>query len=482
MDALCVKYSSRSSGLIIYDDRLKDNIIGELTVDAFRKIYQTRKPLVRRQYTEVHDIDQVSYRSLTHNTRIGDKYIPIVARIIPGIELPLIMGRDFRDDHAETPVQQKQVNELNHPRIYFFKRDKTSKPRLTLKQLERIHKKGNHPALMEMTQDITRLGHKIDKAMELKISRVIQECQLCLHKNRLFPHSQGQTYSSSFNTDVMVRRELVNDEYYTHLVTVECMDTGYTVARYVNKHRYDTKYEMLNEVVLNLWVYGETGMGYGCPKNTFFTPESRDNIQKLRIEGRKHSLNWAYLDLNPGKFQFLDCLDMTENLPCNRRLGEKVFIVNNLVKSDTGYTPQQLVYGTTSGLPGLFEIPRNPNSEFARSLHRLIKGIQGTDVRAAPTPLGMDFPYEPGDKVHFLGPKGRIGHGRILTKSGENYRIAHSGTRISSSINKCMAPTLTTRQNYSRRIALSPHLNTIVCREQKRVKFQLGTKRALIRN
>ena len=153
-----------------------------------------------------------------------------------------------------------------------------------------------------------------------------------------------------------------------------------------------------------------------------------------------------------------------------------------MIKSDTGYTPQQLVYGTTSGLPGLFEIPRNPNSEFARSLHRLIKGIQGTDDRAAPTPLGMDFPYEPGDKVHFLGPKGRIGHGRILTKSGENYRIAHSGTRITSSIKKCMAPTLTTRQNYSRRTALSPHLNTIVCREQKRVKFQLGTKRASIRN
>ena len=400
------------------------------------------------------------------------------------------MGRDFRDDHAETPAQQKQVNELNHPRIYFFKRDKTSKPRLTLKQLERIHKKGNHPDFMEMTQEITRLGHKVDKAAELKISRVIQECQLCLHKNRLFPHSQGQTYSSSFNTDVMVRRELVsNDDYYTHLFTVECMDTGYTVARYVNKNRYDTKYEMFNDVVLNLWVYGETGMGYGCPKNAFFTPESRDNIQKLRIEGRKHSLNWAYSDLNPGKFQFSDCLDftpypgMTDSPPCNRRLGEKVFITNNLIRSDTGYTPQQLVYGTTSGLPGLFNIPRNPNSEFARSLRRLIKGIQRLDDSPpAPTPLGVDFPYEPGDKVHFLGPKGRIGHGRIVTKSGEQYRIAHSGTRLTSSIKECMAPTLTTRQAYSRRSALSPHLNTIVCREQKRVKFQLGTKRAKIMN
>ena len=110
LDALCVKYSSQSSGLIIYDDRLKTNIIGEFSVDEFRRIYQTRKPLVRRQYAEVHDVDQISYRSLTHNTRIGDRYIPIVARIIPGIALPLLMGRDFRDDHAETPAQQKQVN------------------------------------------------------------------------------------------------------------------------------------------------------------------------------------------------------------------------------------------------------------------------------------------------------------------------------------------------------------------------------------
>ena len=153
-----------------------------------------------------------------------------------------------------------------------------------------------------------------------------------------------------------------------------------------------------------------------------------------------------------------------------------------MIRPDTGYTPQQLVYSTTSGLPGLFEIPRNPNSEFARSLYRIIKGVQRTEDRAAPIPMGVDFPYEPGDKVHFLGPKGRIGHGRIVTKSGEQYRIAHSGTHLTSSIKECMAPTLTTRQNYSRRTALSPHLNTIVCREQKRVRFQLGTKRAKMRN
>ena len=46
LDALCIKYSSQPSGLIIYDDRLMANIIGEFSVDEFRRIYQTRKPLV----------------------------------------------------------------------------------------------------------------------------------------------------------------------------------------------------------------------------------------------------------------------------------------------------------------------------------------------------------------------------------------------------------------------------------------------------
>ena len=214
----------------MYDDRLKTNIIGEFSVDEFLREHQSSEPAVRRQYFEVQDIDQISYRSLYHTTRIGDRYIPIVARIIPGTALPLLTGRDFRDDHAESPAQQKQVNELNHPRVYFFRREKTSKPRLTLKQLVRIHRDGNHPDFTEMTRECTRLGHKVDKTVELRVSRVIQECQLCRNKNRLFSHGLGQKHNTSFNTDVMVRREKVlEDDYYTHLFTVECMDTGYTV-------------------------------------------------------------------------------------------------------------------------------------------------------------------------------------------------------------------------------------------------------------
>ena len=107
LDALCIKYGGQPQGLLMYDDRIKTNIIGEFSVEEFLKEHQRSEPAaVRRQYTEVQDIDRVSYRSLYHTTRIGDRYIPIVARIIPGIVLPLLTGREFRDDHAESPAQR----------------------------------------------------------------------------------------------------------------------------------------------------------------------------------------------------------------------------------------------------------------------------------------------------------------------------------------------------------------------------------------
>ena len=242
---------------------------------------------------------------------------------------------------------------------------------------------------------------------------------------------------------------------------------------------------MLNRVALDLWIYGENGNGFGVPRNSFFTPDPTDDIQKLRQTGKKDDRIWARSDLKPGEFWFSDCLDFTKRnpgmqgqFPSHLRMSAKVFVYNNLIKSGTGYTPHQLAYGITSGLPGIFQLPRNSDTVFAGSVQRVISGIHHAQERGAPIPMGVDFPYEPGDQVHFLGPRGRIDHGRILSKSGDDYRIAHSGTRISSSIKKCMSPTLNTRNSYSRRAALCPQLNTIACRENLKVRFQLGTKRA----
>ena len=132
----------------------------------------------------------------------------------------------------------------------------------------------------------------------------------------------------------------------------------------------------------------------------------------------------------------------------------------------------------SSGIPGIFQMPKNPDTLFARSIQRLIAGIHYAQERGAPITLGDNFPYEPRDLVHFLGPCGHIGQGYILSKSGKDYRVAHSGTRISSLSKDYISPTLRTRKSFSLKAALCPKLNTIKCRNNLKVRFQLGTKRA----
>ena len=138
---------------------------------------------------------------------------------------------------------------------------------------------------------------------------MIQECQVCENKDRLLSHGHGKKYNASFNTQV------IGDEYYTHLFTLEYMDTGYTVARYINKFKYESRYDRLNCVALELWANGEDGNGFGIPMNAFFTPDPTDNIQRLRRTGRKDEIKWARSDLKLGKFRFSDCLDFTNGKP-----------------------------------------------------------------------------------------------------------------------------------------------------------------------
>ena len=106
-------------------------------------------------------------------------------------------------------------------------------------------------------------------------------------------------------------------------------------------------------------------------------------------------------------------------------------------------------------------------------------GIHYAQERGAPITLGNKFPYEPGDLVHFLGPRGRIGKGYILSKSGKDYRVAHSGTRISSLSKDYISPTLRTRKYFSLKAALCLMLNTIKCRDNLRVRFKIRTHKKL---
>ena len=87
LDTLCVKYLGMSAGLTIYEDSLYTNKISELK--DFLKENQIRSPVVRTQYAEVQEIDMVSYRSMHTTTKVDKKWLPVMARVIPGVALPL---------------------------------------------------------------------------------------------------------------------------------------------------------------------------------------------------------------------------------------------------------------------------------------------------------------------------------------------------------------------------------------------------------
>ena len=113
---------------------------------------------------------------------------------------------------------QHKLGELNTPKIFFFKDNKAPKPNVTVKRLAHIHKDMEHADHAKMAMECTRLGCKPGKSMDLKISRVIQECIICRHEDEVFTQGQGKKYKTDFNIDDLARRELVrNDHYYTDL-------------------------------------------------------------------------------------------------------------------------------------------------------------------------------------------------------------------------------------------------------------------------
>ena len=102
---------------------------------------------------------------------------------------------------------------------------------------------------------------------------------------------------------MLVRREkVIGDYYYTDLFSLECMDTGFTMARYVNRNKLESRYEMLNFVALEYWSYGENGDGFGMQTNAFFTTDPTVDIQRLCRAGRTNGIKWGMSDLRLGKF------------------------------------------------------------------------------------------------------------------------------------------------------------------------------------
>ena len=55
--------------------------------DEFLNIQQERSPVIRTEYVEVQEID----RSMHMVTKVGKKWLPVTAQVIPGVTLPLLM-------------------------------------------------------------------------------------------------------------------------------------------------------------------------------------------------------------------------------------------------------------------------------------------------------------------------------------------------------------------------------------------------------
>ena len=61
LDLICINHSSKPGAITLYEDRSRTNIIGELGLKQFLIDNKGKKPVVRRSYTEVLEIDKVSY-------------------------------------------------------------------------------------------------------------------------------------------------------------------------------------------------------------------------------------------------------------------------------------------------------------------------------------------------------------------------------------------------------------------------------------
>ena len=108
------------AGKTIYVDGLQSNIVGSLIIPEYVHIHQSNSPVVRTEYIEVQEISQISYRSLHTVIKVGKEWIPIIARIIPGVSIPLLMGMNYKDFHAEDLDTQRKLGKQNTPKIFFL--------------------------------------------------------------------------------------------------------------------------------------------------------------------------------------------------------------------------------------------------------------------------------------------------------------------------------------------------------------------------
>ena len=107
---------------------------------------------------------------------------------------------------------------------------------------------------------------------------------------------------------------------------MECLNTGFITARYVNMEKYRSKLDIVNNVATDCCIYGEYGDSFSKPLNDFF---------KQFTKSMSENLIWAKLDLKLTEFR--DCKNIHRETNIQARLTEQVFVQNNRLWTGLGY-------------------------------------------------------------------------------------------------------------------------------------------------
>ena len=191
------------AGNHIHFRELEQNVIGSIIIPQYVHIHQDNSPIIRTEYDETQDIGLVSYRNLYTVIKVGTQTLPFVAHIITGMSIPLLLGINYRDAHAEDPETQRKVNTMNTKKIFFFHDNKSATPNLTVKKLKLMHMDMDHGSHAEMTAECKRLGCPKKTIDESRKGNTRVHCMLT-QRSQL--HQRNE---SLFNTNVLIQRRRV---------------------------------------------------------------------------------------------------------------------------------------------------------------------------------------------------------------------------------------------------------------------------------
>ena len=157
---------------------------------------------------------------------------------------------------------------------------------------------------------------------------------------------------------------------------------------------------MVNKVATDYWIYGEYSDGFGKPLNAFILHQGGggNDLHSLQKAGEPENFIWAKSELNLNFWftEFLDCKNFHRDTNIQAKLAEQVFVQNNTLWIGLGFTPHQLVLGLSSGVPGIYDVPENANTNISRRIKAILNKSQVAQKQPHLT-LGGSFPDPEGE-------------------------------------------------------------------------------------